>query len=139
MHGVGFLEPGLASAIADAILVVHLGVVGFVVVGEALFLVGGKRGWAWVRRRGLRLLHLAMMVFIAVQAWLGQACPLTVWEQSLRHQGGQSTYRESFIEHWLARVLYVEAPWWAFVAAYSVFALLVALTWRLVPPQPRRR
>lgn len=132
------MDPALAIALADAILVSHLGVVAFVVGGEALFLFGGLRRWRWVRRRGLRLLHLAMMGFIALQAWLGQACPLTVWEQGLRRHGGQHAYAESFIEHWLARVLYVEAPWWAFVAAYTAFALLVALTWRLVPPHPRR-
>ena len=71
-----------------------------------LVLVGGARGWRWVRHRGLRFTHLGLMLFITGQAWLGQLCPLTVWEQDLRRLAGQSAYGESFIEHWLARLLY---------------------------------
>jgi hypothetical protein len=126
-----------ASRLADAILAAHLGVVGFVVLGEALFLLGGWRGWDWVRNRPLRLSHLALMLYIALQAWLGQLCPLTVWEQELRRLAGQETYRVSFIEHWLSRLLYFDAPWWAFVAAYTGFAALVAATWWWVPPRRR--
>jgi len=98
-------------------------------------LLGGLRGWAWVRRFRLRLTHLLLMVFIAAQAWLGQLCPLTVWEQDLRRIAGEGSYRESFIEHWLSRLLYWEAPWWVFVAAYTGFALLVGLAWWWVRPR----
>lgn len=128
----------MAGGLADAILLLHVAVVAFVVGGEALFLLGGWRGWRWVRHRGLRLLHLTLMAFIALQSWLGQLCPLTVWEQALRRSAGEATHTRGFIEHWLARLLYVEAPWWAFVAGYSAFALLVAATWRWVPPRARR-
>lgn len=128
----------MAAVLADAILLLHVAVVLFVLGGQALFLLGGWRGWRWVRGRGLRLAHLALAAFIALQAWLGQLCPLTAWEQALRRAAGQTGYGESFIEHWLGRLLYVQAPWWAFVAAYSAFAVLVLLTWRWVPPRPRR-
>ncbi|MGE0331859.1 MAG: DUF2784 domain-containing protein [Ramlibacter sp.] len=128
------MSPTTASLLADALLVLHVGVVLFVVVGELLFLAGGWRGWLWVRHRGLRLVHLALMAFIALQAWLGQLCPLTVWEQALRRTAGASGYSGGFIEHWLGRVLYWSAPWWVFVAAYTVFALLVAATWWWVRP-----
>jgi hypothetical protein len=76
------------------------------------------------------------MVFIAAQAWLGQRCPLTVWEQALRRLAGSTSYSESFIEHWLSRLLYWDAPWWMFVAAYTVFALILACTWWGVRPIP---
>ncbi|MGH8078565.1 MAG: DUF2784 domain-containing protein, partial [Lysobacter sp.] len=65
----------------------------------------------------------------------GALCPLTTWEQALRRRAGHDTYDESFIEHWLSRLIFFEAPWWAFVAAYTAFALLVLLTWRWVPPR----
>ena len=133
------MTPSLAALLADALLVLHAGIVVFVVLGELLFLLGGWRGWAWVRRRWLRLLHLLLMAFIALQAWLGQLCPLTIWEQALRAVAGEPAYRGSFIEHWIGQVLYVDAPAWAFVAAYSAFALLVLATWVLVPPRPRSR
>ncbi|MFP7722021.1 DUF2784 domain-containing protein [Lysobacter sp. A3-1-A15] len=129
------LAPAPAALLADAILATHVGIVVFVVVGEALFLAGGVRGWRWVRHFGLRVTHLVTMAVIALQAWLGALCPLTVWERSLRRQAGQAAYRESFIEHWLSRALYFELPWWVFVAAYTGFAGLVVLTWRWVPPR----
>ena len=132
------LDPDAAAALADAILVSHVAVVIFVVAGEALFLLGGWLRWRWVRQRGLRIAHLLLMAFIAVQSWLGQTCPLTIWEQSLRRTAGQTSYSQSFIEHWLDRVLYLQAPWWVFVAAYTAFGLLVLLTWYWVPPQSRR-
>jgi len=122
---------------ADLILAAHVGVVLFVVGGQLLILLGGLRGWAWVRRRVLRLLHLVLIVYIAAQAWLGQLCPLTVWEQALRAHAGQRVYQESFVEYWLGRLLYIDAPWWMFVALYSGFALLVALSWWWVPPVSR--
>jgi hypothetical protein len=133
------MEPAVAAAFADAMLVLHVAIVLFVVLGELLFLLGGWRRWRWVRHFWLRATHLGLMAFIAVQTWLGQLCPLTVWEQALRRQAGQGSYREGFIEHWLATWLYVAAPWWAFVLAYSAFAALVLATWRWVPPQRRSR
>lgn len=129
------LSPATAASLANALLVLHVGIVLFVVVGECLFLLGGWRGWHWVRQRRLRSTHLALMVFIAVQTWLGQLCPLTVWEQALRAQAGAAHYQVGFIEHWLGRLLYVQAPWWMFVAAYSAFALLVFATWFWVRPR----
>jgi hypothetical protein len=69
------------------------------------------------------------MGFIAAQAWLGRLCPLTVWEQDLRRLAGQDAYGESFIEHWLSRLLYWDLPWWVFVAAYTGFAGLVVRAW----------
>ena len=75
------------------------------------------------------------MAFIAGQAWLGQLCPLTVWEQDLRRTAGEASYQERFIEHWLSRLLYWEAPWWVFVAAYTGFAVLVGVAWWGVRPR----
>ena len=121
--------------LADAILMLHFAVVLFVVGGQLVVLVGGPLGWRVVRRFGLRLSHLALMGFIALQTWLGELCPLTVWEQSLRARAGQGQYDESFIEHWLSRLLFFEAPWWVFVAAYSAFLALVVLSWWRWPPR----
>ncbi len=129
------MDPQLATLLANALLTLHVGIVVFVVGLLPLVIVGGRRGWAWVRRFGLRLTHVLLMVFIAGQAWLGQLCPLTVWEQDLRRMAGVVGYRESFIEHWLSRLLYWEAPWWVFVAAYTCFAALVLLAWWWVRPK----
>ena len=135
------LTPALAGLLADLILISHTLIVAFVVLGLPLILIGGRLGWQWVRNRPFRLIHLALIGFIVVQTWLGQLCPLTIWESDLRQIAGQSGYGTSFIEHWLARLLFFEAPWWLFVVAYSAFVLLVALAWWWLPPQstPRQR
>ena len=127
-------SPTTALWLADALLALHLGIVAFVVGLLPLVLAGGALGWRWVRHRGLRLTHLGLIVFIAAQAWLGRLCPLTVWEQDLRRLAGQGTYTESFVGHWLGRLLYWNAPWWVFVAAYTGFAVLVAMAWWWVRP-----
>jgi hypothetical protein len=133
------LPPMLSGWLADAILVLHVGVVAFVVLGAVAVPLGAWRGWRWVRRFGWRLAHVLLMGVIAVQAWLGALCPLTVWERALRTQAGEAAYAESFVEHRLSRLIFFEAPWWVFVAAYSAFALFVLLLWRWAPPQRMRR
>lgn len=134
----GGLWPLLAGALADAVLALHVGVVAFVVLGLPMVMVGGRRGWAWVRRRGWRIAHVVLMLVIALQAWLGVLCPLTTWEQALRRQAGQAAYDESFIAHWLGRLIYFDMPPWVFIAAYTAFALAVLWAWRAVPPQAAR-
>ena len=132
------MNPTTAALLADALLALHTGIVLFVVGLLPLVLLGGARGWRWVRHRVLRLAHLGLMLFIAAQTWIGQLCPLTVLEQDLRRLAGQSAYGESFIEHWLSRLLYWEAPWWVFVTAYTAFAVPVAGAWWWVRPASGR-
>lgn len=132
------LSPAVATSLADAVLALHAGIVAFVVLGALAILVGGPRGWRWVRRRPFRIVHLALMAFIAAQAWFDRLCPLTVWEQALRTHAGQDTYSGSFIQYWLSRLIFFEASWWMFVAAYTAFAVLVAVCWWRWPPLPNR-
>lgn len=129
----------MAGLLADALLVLHVGVVLFAVIGELLFLLGGVRRWRWVRHLGLRVLHLALVGFVAVQSWLGQVCPLTEWEHALRGARAAPLPETGFIQHWLSRLLYLQAPAWVFVAAYTGFAVLVLATWWWVPPRRRGR
>jgi hypothetical protein len=132
------MTPRAAALLADAILALHVGVVAFVVLFTLAVVVGGPLGWRWVRGFALRATHLALMLLIALQAWLGRLCPLTTWEQSLRNRAGQATYGDSFIQYWLSRLIFFDAPWWTFVAAYTAFAALVALCWWRWPPIGRR-
>ncbi len=119
---------------ADAVLVLHVAVVLFIVGGLPLILTGAWRGWHWVRGWTFRLLHLAGIGYVALQAWWGVACPLTVLESWWRLQAGEGAYQRSFIEDWLQRLLFWEAPAWVFVAVYSAFGALVLLAWWWVPP-----
>ena len=132
-------SPAIAGRFADAILALHVGIVLFVLLGLVAIVLGRWRSWSWVHNFAFRVSHLLLMVFIAAQAWLGHLCPLTIWEQALRRQAGQPAYAESFVAHWLSRLIFFEAPWWAFVVAYTVFAALVIGCWWWVPPQRRER
>lgn len=123
--------------LADGVLVAHVAVVAFVVGGLTLIIAGNLLGWRWVNRIGCRLAHLAAIVVVVVQSWLRIACPLTTLESWLRAKSGVAAYSGGFIEHWLQRLLFYEAPWWVFAAAYSAFGLLVALVWWRYPPRPR--
>jgi hypothetical protein len=120
---------------ADAVLVLHTLFVGFVVLGLALILAGGALGWRWVRNPWFRAAHLAAIGIVVAQSWLGLICPLTTLEAELRRRAGEEAYAGSFIEYWLARLLYYQAPEWVFVALYTVFALLVAGSWLIVRPR----
>ena len=121
--------------LADAVLLLHFGVVLFVVGGLLVVLAGNWLRWQWVNAWWFRLAHLAAIAIVVVQAWLGQYCPLTTLESWLRVQAGGASYKSSFIEHWLQRLIYYEAPFWVFTAAYTGFAVLVALAWWLFPPR----
>jgi hypothetical protein len=128
-------DPRLSSALADVVLVVHVGVAAFVVAGLALVVVGNVRGWRWVNAFAFRVAHLAAIAIVVAEAWFGIACPLTTLEMWLRAQAGGPTYASGFIEHWLQRLLYYDAPPWAFVTAYTAFATIVVATWRYFPPR----
>jgi hypothetical protein len=124
--------------LADAVLLLHFAVVLFVVGGLLLVIVGNRLRWRWVNALSFRLAHLAAIGIVVAQAWLGQACPLTTLEMWLRRQAGEASYGATFIEHWMQRLLYFEAPSWVFTLAYSLFALGVLAAWRYFPPRRGR-
>jgi Protein of Unknown function (DUF2784) len=121
---------------ADAVLLLHVAFVAFVVLGLFAIYTGAALSWAWVRNPLFRILHLVAIVVVAVQAWLGIVCPLTTIEMALRARAGDVVYSGTFISHWLQELLYYEAPEWTFQVCYTVFALLVAISWPLVRPRP---
>lgn len=117
--------------IADLVVVVHFAIVLFIVGGLIAVWLGAALGWRWVRNRWFRYLHLAAIGYVALEALLGIACPLTVWEDLLR--GGASA--DSFVGRWVQRLLYYDAPEWVFTTAYVAWALATLATLRLVPPR----
>jgi hypothetical protein len=121
--------------LADAVLVIHFGVVLFVVGGLVVVVAGNWLRWRWVNQLWFRLAHLAAIAVVVLQAWLGQYCPLTTFESWLRVQAGAAAYERSFIEHWLQRLIFYEAPFWVFTVAYTAFAVLVLLVWWRYPPR----
>ncbi|MEJ2175633.1 MAG: DUF2784 domain-containing protein [bacterium] len=115
---------------ADALLVVHFLIAAFIVGGLPLIWLGAALRWRWVRNPLFRYLHLAAIAIVALEALLGVACPLTVWEDLLR--GGLRP--ESFVGRWVYAALYYRAPDWLFTVAYVLWAAATLLTLWRVPP-----
>lgn len=131
-------ETLLYQLMANAVLVLHVIVVLFVVGGLILVVAGNLRSWRWVNSLWFRLAHLATIGIVAGEAWLGVVCPLTTLEMWLRAQAGTTTYETGFIEHWLQALLFWEAPLWVFTVCYTAFGMAVAAAWWYFPPEPRR-
>jgi hypothetical protein len=125
--------------LADAVLVLHFSVVVFVVGGLVVVVAGNLRGWRWVNGWWFRLGHLAAIAVVVAQSWLGRLCPLTILESWLRVQAGSPSYAGSFIEHWVQRIIFHEAPVWVFTAVYTAFGVLVVVAWWHFPPRHSRR
>jgi hypothetical protein len=123
--------------LADLVLATHFAVVLFVVGGLVGVVAGNFFGWRFVNAWWFRVAHLAAIAVVVAQAWLGIVCPLTTLESWLRTQAGEAAYETSFIEHWLTRLLFYDAPAWAFTAAYSLFGLAVVAAWWRFPPGRR--
>jgi hypothetical protein len=81
---------------ADAVVLLHLGFVMFVVAGGLLVF-----RWRWIA-----LLHLPVVVWAVLLEFHGWLCPLTPLELSLRESGGQAGYSGGFVEHYILPVLY---------------------------------
>ena len=125
----------MLAIMADALLVVHFGIVIFIVGGLLAVWIGAAAGWAWVRNPWFRYLHLGAIAFVAAEALLGVMCPLTVWEDMLR--GGVRA--ESFVGRWVRPLLYYEAPEWMFTIAYVAWAAATLVTLKRLPPRRRAR
>jgi hypothetical protein len=81
---------------ADAVVVLHLAFIAFVVLGGIL---AWRNLWfAWV--------HLPAVAWGAYAELTGSVCPLTPLENALRIRAGQGGYEGGFVEQYLLPVIY---------------------------------
>ena len=80
----------------DAVLLLHLGFILFV-------LLGGLLALRWRRAPLLHLPAVAWGVYIELS---GGLCPLTPLENRLRIAAGEAGYTGGFIEHYLLALIY---------------------------------
>jgi hypothetical protein len=126
--------------LADLVLIVHFALVLFNIGGFLFIWIGHFLHWRSVRNFAFRMTHLLAMGFIAWQAVAQLTCPLTTWENQLRTRAGQAApYTESFIEHWLGRILFYDLNQSAFTILYiAFFALIVVTFWKVPPRWPQK-
>ncbi|CAG9231240.1 conserved membrane hypothetical protein [Paraburkholderia caribensis] len=118
--------------LADAVLVLHALIVLFIVGGLIAIWSGAALKHVWERNRAFRVLHLVAIGVVAILAALGVPCPLTVIEDHLRTGGA---VEQGFVQRWVSHWLYYDVPAWMFAVAYVAFLLIVAITWRCIPPR----
>ena len=121
--------------LAGLILALHLGIVLFNLGGLILIPLGAARGWAFVHAPVWRLLHVASWIVVAVQAVLGRACFLTLWQAAAE---GAGTEPEPLIMRWVNAILYWPLPLWVFAVLYLLAFGYVLLLLKLVPIRRRR-
>ena len=125
----------LLTAAATAILWAHVAVIAFNVFGLIVIPLGAWRSWKLVRVFWWRALHLGALALVALQAGLGQACFLTIWQSDLLARAGESASNEPMIQQWISRVIFWPLPLWMFAVLYVGVCIYTLLLWRLVPPE----
>lgn len=110
--------------LADAVVVVHLLFIAFVMVG----------GFAALRWPRLALAHLPAAGWAVLVEASGCICPLTPLENRLRQAAGDAGYSSSFVDHYLLPIIYpaglTRSSQWA-LAALVLLVNLVAYGWLL--------
>lgn len=86
----------LYRALADLVLLLHLGFVLFVMLGAVLA----------IRWPKILYVHLPATAWGAYVEFAGRVCPLTPLEVWLRQRGGEAGYAGGFVEHYLVPLLY---------------------------------
>ncbi|UCG86723.1 MAG: DUF2784 domain-containing protein [Gemmatimonadota bacterium] len=105
----------LSRLAADALVVVHLTFIVFVVLGG--FLV-----WRWPR---LIWIHPPAAIWGGLIEFFHWTCPLTPLENRLRRIAGDAGFEGSFIEHYLVPVVYPPGLNRALQIALGVTVVLV--------------
>ncbi|HEY2819310.1 MAG TPA: DUF2784 domain-containing protein [Casimicrobiaceae bacterium] len=82
--------------LADAVVVVHLAFILFVMGGGAAVLAWPRLAW----------LHLPAVIWAAYVEFTSTICPLTPLENLLRVRAGQSGYEGDFVERYVLPIIY---------------------------------
>ncbi len=85
--------------LADAVVLVHLFFIVFVLLGGLLVL----------RWRYMVMLHIPAVLWAAWVEYQGWICPLTPLENWFRQKAGMEGYTKSFIDQYLVPVIYPAA------------------------------
>src|SRR6516165_5481023 len=122
----------MSETLAAAVLAAHLAIILFNLFGLVAVPIGAVCGWRFVHIRWWRVLHVASLAVVALQATLGRACILTLWQARL--EGAKPP--APLIMRWVEGLIYWPLPLWVFSALYILVFGYALLLLRLVPPRP---
>jgi hypothetical protein len=115
---------------ADALVVVHLAFIVFVLGGGLLVL--------W--RGAFAIVHLPAVAWGAWTEFTGTICPLTPLENTLRRAAGEAGYTGGFIEHYMIPLIYPDGLTPRTQIALGIFVVGInAAVYVLVLRRSRRR
>ena len=100
---------------ADAVVLVHVAFIAFVVLGGLLAL---RRPWVAV-------LHVPAAVWAVLIESFGWICPLTPLEVQLRLAGGEAGYSGGFVDNYIVPLVYPASLTQPVQWGLAVFVLLV--------------
>jgi len=125
--------------LADIIVIIHFVWVLFMLVGFLLTLYGffWKRFFdQWI----FRTIHVGGILFVSILAILGQYCPLTLWENTLRAKYAPSlVYTGSCIIHYVQKLLYPDINPLIIRAVTTFIAIFSIVVFIVKPPTKIRR
>src|SRR5579863_7358900 len=104
------MTPPSLAALAGTVLLVHVGIILFNLLGLIVIPIGAWRRWPFVTIPWWRLLHLASWAIVAIQAMLGRACFLTVWEADLLRGAGLDAATSPLVQRWVSAMIYWPLP-----------------------------
>ena len=132
------MSPSTVHMLADAVLVLHAGVVLFNIFWMIAIPLGAWRGCPFVRAFGWRIAHIASLAVVAIQPLLGRYCFLTLAQDALNAQAGPAG-EPNLVERVATAIVFWPLPPWIFVYLYVAAFLWTAALWWLVPPLRKGR
>jgi len=124
----------LPILLADLILFFHFLIVIFNVSGLVFIWIGYFFKWKWIRNSFFRYTHILLIVFVTINAFSGKYCPLTTWELKLRSIGEQEHYNQSFIQHLISSLIYVNISLKSLSFIYMIFLIMVIISLIFIKP-----
>lgn len=120
----------LFSLLSDLVMIVHFSWVLFNLLGFFLVMKFPK----------LKYFHMGTLTITALLMLAGRVCPLTTLEQKLRWKVNPvSAYKESFLNHYVGKLLYVNLPAWTITAITAALSLIAFWLYFILPYLRKRK
>lgn len=119
--------------LADGVVIVHFLYALTIIGGLVVIYVGGFLKWHFVKNPTFRLIHLTMIMIVAFESIFHIECPLTYIEYQLLNLAKLHYQNTPFIAGFINRILFWNLPNEFFDILYIALALIILLSFIIVP------